>query len=98
MEDFDDFQLIIDNKSSKSSSHTNSLIAATETLDCYLSQLSKSESTLSNSLFEFLKTADKKKKIRVRLLTPVNPENIQIVKELARQFSVYHTDAPGGDF
>jgi hypothetical protein len=98
LEGFDDFQLITNNKSSKGSRDSNFLLDATNTIDCYLSQLSKSESTLSNSLFEFLKTADKKKKIRVRLLTPVNPENIQIVKELARQFSVYHTDAPGGDF
>src|SRR5215218_10499738 len=98
LEGFDDFQLITNKKSSKGSRDSNFLLDATNTIDCYLSQLSKSESTLSNSLFVFLKTADKKKKIRVRLLTPINPENIQIVKELARQFSVYHTDAPSADF
>jgi hypothetical protein len=98
LEDFDDFQLIIDNKSSNSSRHTNSLIAATETLDCYLSQLSKSESTFSNLLLEFLRTADKKKMARVRIVTVINPENIELAKELARQFSVYHIDGSGGNF
>jgi hypothetical protein len=99
LEDFDDdFQLVIDKKSSKSSRHSNLLLDATETIDCYLGQLSKSGSTFSNSLFEFLRTADKKKKIRVRLVTTINPENIESAKELARQFSVYHMDASGGDF
>jgi two-component system, OmpR family, sensor histidine kinase VicK len=98
LEDFDDFQLIIGKKSSKSSRHTNSLIAATETLDCYLSQLSKSEPTFSNSLLEFLRTADKKKMPRVRIVTVINPENLELAKELARQFSVYHIDGSGGDF
>jgi two-component system, OmpR family, sensor histidine kinase VicK len=98
LEDFDDFQLIIDKKSSKSSRQTNSLIAATETLDCYLSQLSKSEPTFSNSLLEFLRTADKKKMPRVRIVTVINPENLELAKELARQFSVYHIDGSGGDF
>jgi two-component system, OmpR family, sensor histidine kinase VicK len=97
LEDFDDFQLIIGKKSSKSSRHTNSLIAA-ETLDCYLSQLSKSEPTFSNSLLEFLRTADKKKMPRVRIVTVINPENLELAKELARQFSVYHIDGSGGDF
>jgi hypothetical protein len=39
-----------------------------------------------------------KKKIRVRLVTTINPENVQLAKELARKYSVYHTDGPGGDF
>jgi hypothetical protein len=99
LEGFDDFQLVINKKSSKGlRDSTNFLLDATNTIDCYLSQLSKSESTLSNSLFEFLTTVDKKKKIRVRLVTAINPENIELAKELARQFSVYHTDASGGDF
>lgn len=98
LEDFDDFQLIINKESSKSSRDSNSLVAATETIDCYLSQLSKSESTLSNSLLEVLRTADKKKKVRVRLVTVIKQENIELAKELARQFSVYHTDGSGGDF
>jgi hypothetical protein len=98
LEDFDDFQLIIDKKSSKSSRHTNSLIAASETLDCYLSELSKSEPTFSNSLLEFLRTADKKKMARVRIVTVINPENLELAKDLARQFSVYHIDGSGGDF
>lgn len=99
LEGFDDFQLVINKRSSKGSKgSTNFLLDATNTIDCYLSQLSKSESTLSNSLFEFLKTVDKKKKIIVRLVTTINPENMELAKELARQFSVYHTDASGGDF
>jgi hypothetical protein len=85
-------------KSSGSPLHSKSLLDVTQTIDCYLSQLSKSESTLSNSLFEFLTTADKKKKIKLRVITSINPENIELAKELARQFSVYHTEASGGDF
>ncbi|MFL6524074.1 MAG: hypothetical protein ACJ71B_11425, partial [Nitrososphaera sp.] len=98
LEDFDDFQLITDKKSSKSSIYNSSLVAATETIDCYLSQLSKSEPTFSSSLFEFLRTADKKKNIRVRIITVIKSENIELAKELARQFTIYHTDASGGDF
>ncbi len=98
LEDFDDFQLIIDNISSRRSRHKNTLVAATETIDCYLSQLSKSEPTFSNSLFEFLRTADKKKNIRVRIITAIKAGNIELAKELARQFTVYHTDALGGNF
>jgi two-component system, OmpR family, sensor histidine kinase VicK len=97
LEDFDDFQLTINNKS-ENSRHSNLLLDARESIDCYLRQLSKSESTLSNSLFEYLRTADMKKKIRVRLVTRINPENVELAKELARKYSVYHTDGPGGDF
>jgi hypothetical protein len=85
-------------KSSGSPLHSKSLLDVTQTIDCYLSELSKSESTLSNSLFEFLTTADKKKKIKLRVITSINPENIELAKELARQFSVYHTETSGGDF
>jgi sugar-specific transcriptional regulator TrmB len=98
LEEFDDFQLITVKKSSKGSRHSNLLLDARETIDCYLGQISKSGSVLSNSLFEFIRTADKKKKIRVRLITMIDPENIEAVKKLARQFTVYHTDASGGDF
>jgi hypothetical protein len=97
LEGFDDFQLTINNKS-ENSRHSNLLLDARESIDCYLRQLSKSESTLSNSLFEYLRTADMKKKIRVRLVTRINPENVELAKELARKYSVYHTDGPGGDF
>jgi hypothetical protein len=98
LEDFDDFQLTTRKKSSETSKHSNLLLDARESIDCYLSQLSKSESTLSKSLFEFLGTADRKKEIRVRLVIAISPENIELAKELARKFSVYHTDGSGGDF
>jgi two-component system, OmpR family, sensor histidine kinase VicK len=99
LEEFADFKLIIDEKSSsKSSRHSDSLSAATVTLDCYLSQLSASEPTFSNSLLEFLRTADKKKIARVRIVTVINSENMELAKDLARQFSVYHTDGSGGNF
>jgi hypothetical protein len=99
LQDFDDFQLIINKKSSlESSMHDSSIVAASESIDCYLSQLSKSKLTFSNSLFEFLRTADKKKMVRVRIVAVINQENIELAKELARQFSVYHTDGSGGDF
>jgi hypothetical protein len=97
LEDFDDFQLTINNKS-ENSRHPNLLLDARESIDCYLRQLSKSDSTLSNSLFEYFRTADIKKKIRVRLVTTINPENVELAKELARKYSVYHTNGPGGDF
>jgi two-component system, OmpR family, sensor histidine kinase VicK len=98
LEDFDDFQLTINKKSSENSGHSNLLLDARGSIDCYLSQLSKTESTLSNSLFEYLRTADMKKKIKVRLVTAISTENIELAKELARKFSVYHTDGSGGDF
>ena len=98
LEDFDDFQLLTDKKSSKGSRHSSFLLDATETIDCYLGQLSRLGSTFSNSLFDFLQSSDKKKKIRVRLITTINSENIEPAKELTRQFSVYHTDASGGNF
>src|SRR5919112_4841997 len=98
LEEFTDFQLIIDEKTSKSSRHNHLLVTATETIDCYLSQLSKSKRTLSNSLFEFLTSADKKKMARVRIITVINSENLELAKELARQFTVYHTDGSGGNF
>jgi two-component system, OmpR family, sensor histidine kinase VicK len=101
LEGFDDFHLATNKKSSENSIyHSNLLLDATESIDCCLSQLSKSEWTLSNSLFEFLRAADKnkKKKIRVRAVTSINPENIELAKELARKFSVYHMDGSGGDF
>ena len=98
MEEFDDFQLITVKKSSKGSRQSSLLLDARETIDCYLGQLSKSRSVLFNSLFDFIRTADKKKKIRVRLITMIESENIESVKELTRQFTVYHTDASGGDF
>jgi two-component system, OmpR family, sensor histidine kinase VicK len=99
LEDFEDFRLRISKKPSESATqHSNFLLSVTESIDCYLGELSKSESSLSNSLFEFLRTADKKKKIRVRLVTAINPENVELAKELARKCSVYHTDGSGGDF
>jgi hypothetical protein len=74
------------------------MLDAKESIDCYLSELSRSESTVSNSLLEFLGSADKKKKIRVRVVTSINSENIGLAKELARKFSVYHADGLDGNF
>jgi two-component system, OmpR family, sensor histidine kinase VicK len=98
MEDLDDFQLLFNGKSAGKSKNSNFLLKATTTIDCYLSHLSKFESTLSNSLFEFLRTADKEKKIVVRLLTIISSENIELARELARRVTVYHTDGTGGNF
>jgi hypothetical protein len=98
MEDFDDFQITFNRKSARNSKSSNFLLNATTTIDCYLSHLSKSESTLSNSLFEFLRTADKEKKILVRLVTIISLENIELARELARRVTVYHTDGTGGNF
>ena len=101
LEDFDDFRLTVNKKSSENSRHrSNLLLDATQSIDCYLSQLSKSQGTLSNSLFEYLRAIDKNKKnkISVRVVTSINPDNIELAKELARKFTVYHTDASGGDF
>jgi two-component system sensor histidine kinase VicK len=100
LEGFDDFRIAILKKSSENPRHhSNPLLDARESIDCYLSQISKSQWTLSNSLFDFLSAQEKKKKkIRVRVVTSINPENIELAKELARKFSVYHTDGSGGDF
>jgi two-component system, OmpR family, sensor histidine kinase VicK len=100
LEGFDDFRITILKKSSENSRHhSNPLLDARESIDCYLSQISKSEWTLSNCLFDFLRAEEeKKKKIRVRVVASINPENIELAKELARKFSVYHTDGSGGDF
>jgi hypothetical protein len=98
MEDLDDFQLLFNGKSARKPKNYNFLLNATTTIDCYLSHLSKYESTLSNSLFEFLRTVDKEKKIIVRLLTIITSENIELAKELARRVTVYHTDGTGGNF
>ena len=101
LEGFDDFRLTVNKKSSENSRHpSNLLLDATQSIDCYLSQLSKSQGTLSNSLFEYLRAIDKNKKnkISARVVTSINPDNIELAKELARKFTVYHTDASGGDF
>jgi hypothetical protein len=101
LEGFDDFRLTVNKESSENSRHrSNLLLDATQSIDCYLSQLSKSQGTLSNSLFEYLRAIDKNKKnkISVRVVTSINPDNIELAKELARKFTVYHTDASGGDF
>lgn len=98
MEEFDDFQLTISRKSYGKSRYSDFLLNATRNIDFYLNHLSKSESTLSNSLFEFLNTADKKKKITVRLVTVINLENLELARELARGVTVYHTDGSGGNF
>jgi two-component system, OmpR family, sensor histidine kinase VicK len=99
LEDFDDFQLRIDRKSDENSLDSNFLFNASTSIDCYLGHLSdNSESLLSNSLFEFLKTVDKRKKIAVRVIAIITPENIELARELARRLSVYHTDGSGGNF
>jgi two-component system, OmpR family, sensor histidine kinase VicK len=98
MEDFDDFQLTLNRKSARNSKSSDVLLNATTTIDCYLSHLSKSELTLSNSLFEFLRTEDKENKIIVRLVTIISLENIELARELARRVTVYHTDGTGGNF
>lgn len=101
LEGFDDFRLTVNKKSSENSRHrSNLLLDATQSIDCYLGQLSKSQGRLSNSLFEYLRAIDKNKKnkISVRVVTSINPDNIELAKELARKFTVYHTDASGGDF
>jgi hypothetical protein len=98
LENLDDFQLINHNKASEGSEHYNFLFDATKTIDCYVSQLSKTESSLSKALFEFVTTAEKKKDISIRLATTINTQNIELVKELARRFDVYHVDGTEGNF
>jgi hypothetical protein len=98
LENVDDFQLIINKKPSQGLGHYNFLLDATKTIDCYLSQLSKSGSSLSKALFDFLTTAEKKKNISVRIVTTINTENVGIAKQLARHFNVYHVDRTEGNF
>jgi hypothetical protein len=98
LEDLNDFQLIINKKPSQGLAHYNFLLGATKTIDCYLSPLSNSGSSLSKALFEFLTTAEKKKDISVRIVTAINIENIALAKQLARHFNVYHVDRTEGNF
>jgi hypothetical protein len=98
LEDNGDFQLKINKGRSENSLYYDLLLSARETIDCYLGQLSKSKSTLSGSLFEFLRTENKKRKLRARLVTEIGSPNIGLAKELARDSSLYHTDILGGDF
>jgi hypothetical protein len=98
LEDLEDFQLINRKKSSENSARSDFLLDATRTIDCYLSQLSSSGSSLSEGLFDFLAIADKKKNIRVRIVTTINVENIDLAKKLARRFDVYHMDSTESNF
>jgi hypothetical protein len=98
LENVDDFQLIINKKASQGLAHYNFLLDATKTIDCYLSQLSNSGSSLSKALFEFITAAGKKKDITVRIVTTINTENTGFAKQLARHFNVYHVDRTEGNF
>ena len=98
MEKIDDFQLMTGDGTVKSSPYYNFLSDATKTIDCYLSATSMSKSLLSRSLSELVATADKKKSIRVRIITTVNTENIDLAKQFARHFDMYHLDEIDGNF
>lgn len=98
MENLQDFQLITGKKASENSTHDNFLLDASRTIDCYLSQLSSSASSLSKDLFDFLATAEKKKEFSVRIVTTINRENIDLAKKLTRNFDVYHMDRTEGNF
>jgi hypothetical protein len=98
LENVDDFHLITNKEPSQGLAHYNFLSDATKTIDCYVSQLSKSGAPLSKALFEFLTTAEKKKDISVRIVTTINTENIGFAKQLARHLNVYHVDRTEGNF
>jgi hypothetical protein len=98
LEDFDDFQLTLDRKPDGNSRYSNFLLNATKSIDFYLTHLSRSEPTLSKSLFEFLKITEEKRKLTVRVVTTISSENIELARELARKITVYHTDGAGGNF
>jgi hypothetical protein len=98
LENLEDFQLITGKKASENSTYHNFLLDASRTIDCYLSQLSSSGSSLSKDLFDFLATAEKKKEFRVRIVTTINRENIDLAKKLTRHFDVYHMDRTEGNF
>jgi len=99
LEDIDgDFQLRIKKKSSENSLHYDFLLSAKETIDCYLGELSKSKSALSGSVFEFIRSENKKRRLRVRVVLAIGSENIELAKELARVTNLYHSDILGGDF
>jgi hypothetical protein len=98
LENLDDFQLIVGKKASETSAYYNFLLDATKTIDCYLSKLSSSGSSLSKALFDFFATAEKKKDISVRIVTTITIEDIDLAKKLARHFDVYHMDGVEGNF
>ena len=85
--------------STEDSGNHNFLLDATNTIDCYLSQLSISGSSLSRQLFDFLGNMEKKKKeISVRVVTTINADNIDLAKRLARHYEVYHMGTTEGSF
>ncbi len=98
MENVEDFQLIVSKKASENTVSHNFLLDATRTIDCYIGHLSSSRSLLSRLLLDFLENQEKKKLTRVRIVTAIDIENIELAKNLARRFDVYHMDSTEGNF
>jgi hypothetical protein len=101
LENLEDFQFMISRKSSSSedSGGRNLFLDAKETIDCYLSQLSNSGSSLYRPLVDFLENSEKKnKEISVKVVTNINADNIDLAKKLSRHFDVYHMGAMEGNF
>jgi sugar-specific transcriptional regulator TrmB len=98
LEHTDDFQLVTGEAGYTKAAGHNFLLDATKTIDCYLSKASMSGSLLSKWLLEVFAIASKKRGVRVRIITTVNAENIEIAKQFARHFDMYHIDETEGNF
>ena len=98
MENADGFQLIKGKAAYAKAADHNFLRDASKTIDCYLSGSSMPGSLLSKWLSEFFMVAPKKRDIRVRIITTINEQNIDIAKQFARHFDMYHIDQTEGNF
>jgi len=99
LESLKDFQLIVSKKASENSIPHNFLLDATRTIDCYLGHLSSSGSLLYKMLLDFLENGqEKRKSTKVRIVTAISIENIELAKKLARRFDVFHMDSTEGNF
>ena len=90
--------MIVSKKASENTVSHNFLLDATRTIDCYIGHLSSAGSLLSRLLLDFLENQEKKKVTRVRIVTAIDIENIELAKNVARRFDVYHMDSTEGNF
>lgn len=98
LEKTDDFQLMKGGTAHFKAVSHNFFFEATKTIDCYLTEASISGSLFSKWLLEFFTVAPQKRGIRVRIITTVSTKNIDIAKQFARRFDMYHIDETEGNF
>jgi hypothetical protein len=92
LEKTDDFRLMKDGTVHIKAVSHNFFFEATKTIYCYLTEASIPGSMFSKWLLEFFTVAPQKRGIRVRIITTVSTKNIDIAKQFARRFDMYHID------